>query len=195
MLHSFLITKCKTINKNLYKECSDEVYAHTKKYDSFHISQALAGGSTKRLVQTTEFILLPISINTIDGTGRLLTNPSEVKTETCKYWENLYAQQPIPNIEKPWLLTKSVKDVHDHVLSDPFQWPRKANITDFHVLIRKGNMRPSPGPDGMEKWCIKSLTNYSLTPILELHNYMTINSCFLGNIKDMYLTMFHKQGL
>jgi hypothetical protein len=194
-LRSFLIAKRKTINKNLYKERSDEVYARAKKYDSFRISQALAGGSTKRLVQTTEFIPLPMSINTIDGTGKLLTSPSEVKTETRKYWENLYARQPIPDIEKPWLSTKSVKDVHDRVSSDPFQWPRKANITDFRALIRKGNMRPSPGPDGMEKWCVKSLTDYSLTPILELHNYMTINSCFPGDIKDMYLTMFHKRGL
>jgi hypothetical protein len=90
-LCSFLITKCKTINKNLYKECSNEVYTCTKKYDSFHISQALARGSTKCLVQTTEFIPLPMLINTIGGTGKLLTSPSEVKTETHKYWENLYA--------------------------------------------------------------------------------------------------------
>jgi hypothetical protein len=90
-LHSFLITKHKTINKNLYKERSNEVYAHAKKYNSFHISQALARGSTKHLVQTTEFIPLPMSINTIDRTGKLLTSPSEVKTETHKYWENLYA--------------------------------------------------------------------------------------------------------
>jgi hypothetical protein len=47
----------------------------------------------------------------------------------------------------------------------------------------------------MEKWCLKSLSDYSLTPVLELHNYMTTNSCFPGNIKDMYLTMFHKRGL
>ena len=91
MLCSFLIMKCKTINKNLYKECSNEVYPCIKKYDSFCISQALAGGSTKHLVQTAEFIPLPMSINTIDGTGKLLTSPSEVKTKTCKYWEKLYA--------------------------------------------------------------------------------------------------------
>jgi hypothetical protein len=31
--------------------------------------------------------------------------------------------------------------------------------------------------------------------MLELHNYMTLNSRFPGDTKDMYLTMFHKRGL
>jgi hypothetical protein len=98
-------------------------------------------------------------------------------------------------MDKPWHLTKSVNEVCECIMANPFQWPRRASVTDYHTLIRKGNARPSPGPDGMEKWCIKSLSDYSLTPVLELHNYMTMNSCFPGNIKDMYLTMFHKRGL
>jgi hypothetical protein len=98
-------------------------------------------------------------------------------------------------MEKPWLVTKSVKEVHDCVSANPFQWPRTASLTDYRALIRKGNTRPSPGPDGVEKWCVKTLSDYSLTPFLELHNYMTLNSCFPGNVKDMYLTMFHKCGL
>jgi hypothetical protein len=133
-----------------------------------------------------------MSINTIDGTGKLLTSPDQVKEETWQYWEKLYGHQPVLDMDKPWLLTKSVSEVHNHVTANPFQWPRKASVTDYHALIRKGNARPSPGPDGMEKWCVKSLSDYSLTPVLELHNYMTMNSCFPGNIKDMYLTMFHK---
>ena len=136
-----------------------------------------------------------MSINSIDGSGKLLTSPDQVKAETRRYWEKLYARQPIPHMEKPWLTTKSVKTVHDHVLANPFQWPRKASLSDFRALIRKGNARPSPGPDGMEKWCVKTLSDFSLTPVLELHNYMTLNSCFPGNTKDMYLTMFHKRGL
>ena len=133
-----------------------------------------------------------MSINSIDGSGKLLTSPDQVKAETCRYWEKLYACQPIPVMDKPWL---STKEVHDRVSANPFLWPRKASLTNFHALIRKGNAQPSPGPDGMEKWCIKSLSDYSLTLVLELHNFMTINSCFPGDTKDMYLTMFHKRGL
>jgi hypothetical protein len=104
---------------------------------------------------------------------------------------------PSPDMDKPWLQTKSINEVHARVstINNPFQWPRKASLTDYCAFIRKGNSRPSPGPDGMEKWCIKSLSDYSLTPLLELHNYMTLNSCFPGDTKDMYLTMFHKRGL
>ena len=98
-------------------------------------------------------------------------------------------------MDKPWLVTKSVKKVFDHVSTNPFIWPRKASLNDFCTLIRRGNARPSPGPDGMEKWCVKTLSNFSLTPVLELHNYMTLNSCFPSDTKDMFLTMFHKRGL
>jgi len=194
-LCSFLIAKCKAINKVLYKEHSNEVCIQAKRLDAYHISHALAGGSTKQLVQAAEFVPLPMSINTIDGTGKLLTSPNQVREETHLYWKKLYRCQLVLDMEKPWLLTKSVNKVHDHVKANPFQWPRKVSLIDYCALMRKGNARPSPGPDGMEKWCVKSLSDYSLTPVLELHNYMMANSCFPGNIKDMYLTMFHKQGL
>ena len=194
-LRCFLNATRKIVNKKLYKERSNEIYARAKKHDFSRISQALAGGSTKRLVHAAEFVPLPLSINTIDGSGKLLTSPEQLKAETRRYWEKLYARQPIPPMDKPWLLTKSVKEVHQRVSSNPFIWPRKASLLDFRALIRRGNARPSPGPDGMEKWCVKSLSDFSLTPILELHNYMTMNSCFPGDTKDMYLTMFHKRGL
>lgn len=194
-LRSYLVAKRKLTNRDLYRERSNEVYARAKKFDSYRISQALAGGSTKRLVQAAEFIPLPLSINTTDGSGKLITSPDEVKAETRRYWEKLYARQPVPPMDKPWLNTESVKGVRDRVATNPFVWPRNASITDFRALVRRGNARPSPGPDGTEKWCVKSLSDLSLKPFLELHNYMTINSCFPGKIKDMYLSMFHKRGL
>ena len=194
-LRSLLNAKRKAINMDLYRERSNEVYTRAKKLDSYRISHALARGSTKRLIHAAEFVPLPLSINSIDGDHRLLTGPDQVKAETRRYWKKLYARQPVPIMEKPWLLTNSVKEVHARVSAAPFLWPRTASIMDYRALIRKGNARPSPGPDGVEKWCVKTLSDYSLTPFLELHNYMTLNSCFPGNIKDMYLTMFHKRGL
>ena len=194
-LRSFILAKRKTVNKSLYRERSNAVYAQAKKSDSFRISQALAGGSTKRLVQSAEFIPLPMSINTTDGSGKLISNPDQVKAETRRYWEKLYARQPVPTMDKPWLVTNSVKLVNERVSANPFIWPRNTSLSDFRALIRRGNARPSPGPDGMEKWCVKSLSDFSLAPVLQLHNYMTLNSCFPGDTKDMYLTMFHKRGL
>jgi hypothetical protein len=194
-LRALLIAKRKVINKELYRERSNEVYTRAKRFDSFRISQALAGGSTKRLVQSAEFIPLPLSINVSDGSGLLLTSPDQVKAQTRLYWEKLYARQTVPPMDKPWLDTCSVRKVKERVSANPFIWPRKATLTDFRALIRRGNGRPSPGPDGIEKWCVKSLSDFSLAPFLELHNYITMNSRFPGDTKDMYLTMFHKRGL
>jgi hypothetical protein len=84
-LRSFLIAKRKSVNKDLYRERSNEIYTRAKKYDSFRISQALAGGSTKRLVQPAEFVPLPMSINSTDGSSKLITSPDDVKAETRRY--------------------------------------------------------------------------------------------------------------
>ena len=81
------------------------------------------------------------------------------------------------------------------MLLDPFEWPRKAKIADFHVMIRRGNARPSPGPDRWEKWVLKALSNNALHLVLDLVNYTVMNSRFPGNVKDMWLTGFHKRGL
>jgi len=65
-------------------------------------------------------------------------------------------------------------------------------LADFRALLQRGNSRLSLGPDGWEKWIIKSLSDNVLALVLDLHNYQVMNSCFPGDIKDMWLTMFHK---
>ena len=78
---------------------------------------------------------------------------------------------------------------------DPFIWPIKASLADFRAMLRWGNSKPSPGPDGWGKWTIKLLSDDMLSLVLDLHNYQVLNSRFPGDIKDMWLTMFHKWGL
>ena len=119
-LHSFILAKRRATNKDLYRERLNEIYARAKRYDSFRISQALMGGSTKCLVHTAEFVPLPLSINTIDASGKLLSNPDEVKAETRRYWEKLYSRQPLTPMDKPWLTTESVKEVKERVSANPF---------------------------------------------------------------------------
>jgi hypothetical protein len=62
-------------------------------------------------------------------------------------------------------------------------------------MLRRGNHRPAPGPDEWEKWCIKILSDFVLALVLDLHNYKVMNSRFLGDIKDMWLTYIHKRGI
>jgi hypothetical protein len=80
-------------------------------------------------------------------------------------------------------------------LTDPFLWPKLANVNDFRAMIRHGNHRPAPGPDRWEKWLIKNLSDNVLSLVMDLLNFMVIHSDFPGNIKDMWLTMFHKRGI
>jgi hypothetical protein len=62
-------------------------------------------------------------------------------------------------------------------------------------MIRHGNHRPAPGPDGWEKWIIKNLSDFALGLVMDLLNFIIIHSNFPGNVKDMWLTMFHKRGI
>ena len=52
-----------------------------------------------------------------------------------------------------------------------------------------------PGPDEWEKWCIKNLSDFALSLVLDLHNYEVMHSKFPGDVKDMWLTYIHKRGI
>ncbi|KDR77658.1 hypothetical protein GALMADRAFT_119768 [Galerina marginata CBS 339.88] len=88
----------------------------------------------------------------------------------------LYDHDRVRELPKPWLTTPSVMEIKNRVTSDKFEWPRKASLADFRAMIRRGNHRPSPGPDRWEKWAIKSLSDSALSLVLDLHNYEVMNS-------------------
>ncbi|KAJ7226470.1 hypothetical protein B0H12DRAFT_1030486, partial [Mycena haematopus] len=136
---------------------------------------ALRGGSTKKLAATANFISLPRTICASDGSGTMVSEPDAVKEETRAYFTKLYGRLPPVLSSKPWLTTPSV--LH------------------FRALLRRGNQKPSPGPDQWEKWCIKALSDTALALVLDLHNYIVMHARFPGDLKDMWITMFHKRGL
>ncbi|KAJ6615971.1 hypothetical protein B0H10DRAFT_2219845 [Mycena sp. CBHHK59/15] len=83
----------------------------------------------------------------------------------------------------------------DVLIGDPDGVKDNAQMKDLRALLCKGNARPAPGPDEWEKWVVKNLSDQSLALILQLVNYIVINSTFPGDIKDTTLAMFHKCGL
>ncbi|KAF8157252.1 hypothetical protein B0H34DRAFT_675560 [Crassisporium funariophilum] len=184
----------RALNKSLYTERAKEIIARAKASDKWQIASALRG-STKKMINASNFVPLPFALNDLDQPDKLVCDPEGVKATTREYFTRLYDHTRVPEMPKPWLKTKSVVEVKDRITNDTFQWPRKANLADFRALIRKGNHRPSPGPDCWEKWTIKSLSDFALTLVLDLHNYEVMNSCFPGNVKDMWLTTIHKRGL
>ena len=168
---------------------------HARLGERLHIAAALKGGSTRKLIQSSNFVSFTLALNNLDDADKLICDPEGVKSMTREYFSRLYDQSQVPDLLKPWLDTPSVKEVRSCVTDDPFVWPIKASLSDFCAMLRCGNSKPSPGPDGWEKWTIKSLSHSTLSLVLDLHNYQVLNSHFPGNIKDMWLTMFHKRGL
>ena len=134
-------------------------------------------------------------MNDLDSPEKLICDPEGVKTTTREYFTRLYNHSRVPELPKPWLMTPSVVNVRDRVEDDPFVWPKKATLADFRALLQRGNSRHLPGPDRWEKWIIKSLSDDALALVLDLHNYQVMNSRFPGDVKDMWLTMFHKRGV
>ena len=183
------------LHKLLFAEKSKEIVLRARLGERQRIAAALKGGSTRKLIQSSNFVSFPLALNDLDDAEKLVCNPEGVKSTTREYFSRLYDHSRVPDLPKPWLDTPSVKEVRSRVTEDPFIWPIKASLADFRAMLRRGNSKPSPGPDGWEKWTIKSLSDDTLSLVLDLHNYQVLNSRFPGDIKDMWLTMFHKWGL
>ena len=191
----YLIKVRRQCHKDLFAERASETWSRAKRDDRLKISNALRGGTTRHLVNKAEYVPLPSSINDPTNPEDIISDPQQVKEKTRYYFSKLYARNPPPDIPKPWMTTPTITQVKERVQREPFLWPRPANLNDFRAMLRRGNPRPSPGPDGWEKWCIKSLSDNTLSLVLDLHNYEVMNSRFPGDIKDTWITMFHKRGL
>jgi hypothetical protein len=191
----YLVSKRRALNGELYAEKMLEIFPRAKLQDRNRMIAALRGGSTKKLAATGGFVSLPQVISVCNDPDTLLSDPETVMEETCEYFSTLYGRLPPVSVPKPWLTTPSVLSVKDRVQADPFEWPKPASVASFRALLRKGNQKPSPGPDRWEKWCVKALSDDALSLVLDLHNYVVMNSRFPGDLKDMWITMFHKRGL
>jgi hypothetical protein len=192
---AYLIQVRRNLYKELYKEQMSIVTTCAMEADHKKITGALLGGSTRRLGIAAEYIGLPTAVNSLDRSGEVITEPVKVKKIMHNYFQGLYHHNEPPNLPKLWMLSPSVTEIKVKVDQDPFVWPKLANIGDFHVMIRHRNHRPAPGPDGWEKWLIKNLSDHTLCLVMDLLNFIVMHSLFLGDIKDMWLTMFHKQGI
>ena len=184
----------KDLHKSLYAERAKEIVSRAKDADKRQIFMALKG-STKKMVQTVNYVPLPYALNDLDNPEKLICDPEGVKSTTREYFTRLYDHSRVRELPKPWLDTPSVTEVKNRIQDDGFQWPRKTTLPDFRAMLRRGNHRPSPGPDKWEKWTIKCLSDKALSLVLDLHNYEVLNSCFPGTIKDLWLTTVHKRGL
>jgi hypothetical protein len=167
--------------------------AHCASYAK--VRNLLSGGSAKRLYDN-RFSSLPLALSpapTFDPTN-LLTGPENIKNATIRYFEDLYHRTPRPTQQKPWLETPSVKATADHVALNPFTWPKPIGLSELRSILSKGNSKPTPGPDGWEKWFVKHLNDKPLQIIVDLLNYIITNSHFPECVKQTNISTIHKCG-
>ena len=131
---SFLVVRRQILYKRLYNKRMSEIYTCAQVTDKRRVSNALLGGSTKKLTSTREYIGMPTVLNHADG-DTLVTDPEMVKSVMKEYWSKLYTQQDTPDVPKPWLSTPSVVAVRERVEKEPFQWPVPSNIADFQAML------------------------------------------------------------
>lgn len=84
-----LSTDRRTLHKTLYAERAKEIVSRAKQADKRQVFMVLRG-STKRMVNTVDFIPLPFAINDLDDPERLVCDPEGVKETTRKYFTRLY---------------------------------------------------------------------------------------------------------
>ena len=78
--------------------------------------------------------------------------------------------------------------------SIPFPMATTSSPVRSQNLLRKGNSRPTPGPDGWEKWFLRHITDDSLSIILRLLNFIISNSHFPSCTKHTNISTIHKRG-
>ncbi|KAJ3512820.1 hypothetical protein NLJ89_g3299 [Agrocybe chaxingu] len=159
------------------------------------IRYVLHGGSSKYLYPC-KFSSLPLAITPKPDTepDLIVTGSEKVKDATVSYFQKLYHRTIRPPQDKPWMTTPSVRRVADDLTSSPFQWPQPMQLADLRRVLAKGNTRPTPGPDGWEKWMIKRLHDSTLLIILDLVNYIIRSSRFPDCVKPTNISTIHKRG-
>ena len=191
----FLKTIRRTLNKIHFAEERAERKSKQSRFASFQIRSLLTGGSAKKLSPTT-FSSLPLALSLSPDLSdhNIITGPDRIKHATQLYFQTLYQRTHRPPQEKPWLTTPSIQQIASKTHQSPFQWPQLLHLFNLKNLLRKGNSRPTPGPDGWEKWFLRHITDDSLSIILRLLNFITPNSHFPSCTKHTNISTIHKRG-
>nr|VWO97891.1 Cytochrome P450 3A13 [Ganoderma boninense] len=161
---SYLTSLRRSLQRLRFRAERDELDRRATRSSKACIDAALLGGSTKRLfVHAHDTDGPPAALQHPHDPLTFVTGPEDIKQSTVRYFTELFRQTPRAPSAKPWISSPSVQQIKARTAEHPFLWPQPLTLPDFRSLLRKGNPRPAPGPDLWEKWCIKSLSDDSLT--------------------------------
>ncbi|KAK1216050.1 hypothetical protein PQX77_021327 [Marasmius sp. AFHP31] len=192
---SYLISIRRLLNQLRYAEERLERQRQASASAKRKINGVLLGGSVKKLTASQTIPNgPPQALTDAQNLHSFITDPPQIRATTVSYFQNLFTRTPRPAQDKPWLNTPSVREIRGSISSDPFIWPQPLTLADLHAILRKGKSRPSPGPDGWEKWMVRTFSDRALSIVCDLLNFILLNSHFPDFIKPSYLTTIYKKG-
>lgn len=103
LLEDYLQQYRKDTNNALYRATADKVTKHGRDIDTTRMIATLSGQSSKRLINTFSVPAPPFVIDHPTGMTTLTSNLNTMKEATQEYFEQLYKQQPEPQVPKLWL--------------------------------------------------------------------------------------------
>ncbi|KAK4700819.1 hypothetical protein P7C70_g5424, partial [Phenoliferia sp. Uapishka_3] len=177
-----------------------EIHARAAERRIKDLQAILAGQSASKVLGHEESTCLqPRVLQDPDDPTKILTSKEDIHNATRRAFNARFTHDPIPRAQedKFWMKSKKSQEFRAGSLKDPMIWPptEGVSLADIDGFLDRGNNRPSPGPDGWEKWPIKYLPEEMLEILRLLVDYITRTNYFGDGLNDLlFLTLWKNKG-
>lgn len=139
---------------------------------------------------------VPDMFQTVDETGasKLAITAEGRKQAWDTYFQQLYHRPPLVAPEsKPWIESTASETMQQRTAGDKdFVWPRTIDEVSLRSLILRGNPKPSPGPDGWERWALRRASDRFLLLVSDIINYTVHTNYFPDALKMNWIVPLPK---
>jgi hypothetical protein len=165
--------------------------------DRRDFATALKGGRIKHLFEPHEVTNPPLLMKSTSADNRTRTiyasTPNDRLDVFTDYYSNLYADTDLPDSQKEWMTSTAARHIQDKTGGEnTMEWPKLLGLGDLRKILGRGNPKPSPGPDGWEKWALRHTEDDFLTLVMSLLNYTLQHNHFPERLKENYLAPLYK---
>lgn len=181
---------------DLRKESRKSIAQVTNLGEQNDFKAALRGGAVKHLFEPHHITNPPILHSTdADGKPILVHKPEEKLEVFTSYFEKLLKVDVPPPSTKPWLESPAAAMMKERTAgSAKLTWPLQVGVQDLRDLMSKGNSKPSPGPDGWEKWALRKCSDQFLSVIALIVNYIFTTNYWPDRLKQNFISPLYKRG-
>jgi len=163
------------------------------------IKTILRGGSIKYLFDPHHNIDPPFVQRQTKSSTRtdvpVASDPAGRLDNWHNYFADLHSPVDIPAAPKPWMDSPASRAAKKLTAGDlNFVWPQTLTMADLKGHMSRGNQRPSPGPDGWEKWALRRCSDDFLSLILDIINYMITTNYIPARMKENFILPLYKRG-